>query len=237
MSKINLIHLKGCPIFKQLQLEEALLRADNENYCLINEGSGENAIVMGISSKVSEHLNEELVHKEKISVIKRFSGGGTVYVDSNTLFITFIINKDALAISPFPEPILDWGAEFYQSVFQKDTFSLKENDYVLGDKKIGGNAEYIRKDRWLLHTSFLWDYSEEKMKLLQNPKKAPNYRNRRTHRDFLTKLAPLYPDKRTLVKQAIESLKNEFHIERVFENYPSHLIEKEHRKSTKYMSL
>jgi len=61
MKKINLIQLKGCPIFKQLQLEEALLRGNQENYCLVNAGSSQEAIVMGISSKVEDHLDLERV--------------------------------------------------------------------------------------------------------------------------------------------------------------------------------
>ena len=46
-------------------------------------------------------------------------------------------------------------------------FSLRENDYVLGAHKIGGNAQSIVKGRWVHHTSFLWDFDPAKMRYLQ----------------------------------------------------------------------
>lgn len=49
MAICRLLKLRGVPILRQLQLEEALLRADSANYCIINEGTPEPAIVMGIS--------------------------------------------------------------------------------------------------------------------------------------------------------------------------------------------
>ena len=45
---INLVKTE-IPVLQQLQLEEALLRADEENWCLVNCGS-EPSIVMGVSA-------------------------------------------------------------------------------------------------------------------------------------------------------------------------------------------
>jgi lipoate-protein ligase A len=84
-----------------------------------------------------------------------------------------------------------WAFLFYKKVFEMNDFKLIENDFVVDDKKIGGNALYIKKDRFLMHTSFLFDFDIEKInKYLLNPKKAPTYRNNRGHRDFITKLRP-----------------------------------------------
>ena len=69
-------------------------------------------------------------------------------------------------------------------------FSLRENDYVLGEKKMGGNAQSIVKGGWLHHTSFLWDYDNENMSdYLLLPEKRPDYRGDRAHDDFLVKLS------------------------------------------------
>jgi lipoate-protein ligase A len=38
---------------------------------------------------------------------------------------------------------------------------------VLGEKKIGGNAQTISKGRWVHHTSFLWDFTEKNMQYLK----------------------------------------------------------------------
>ena len=195
---IHLIELKNTPIFDQLLLEESLLRDHTEDFCLINHGSSA-AIVLGISSK-----KEELVHIEKaasynIPLIKRFSGGGTVVVDHNTVFVTFIFAKNTHSFPAYPEPIMRWSEDFYRPVFAYADFRLKETDYVLGNKKFGGNAQYIKKDRWLHHTSFLWDYNPNYMDCLLYPKKTPSYRAGRSHHEFICKLSDYYPDLQTLV--------------------------------------
>jgi lipoate-protein ligase A len=192
----RLIHLTQVPILEQLRIEEALLRASDENWCLLNTDASP-AIVMGISGIPEKLLDRNRVSKDNIPVIKRFSGGGTVYVDRHTVFATLICNRSTLNIPLQPQPILQWSETFYRSFF--NVLSLRENDYVMGDKKFGGNAQYIQKNRWLLHTSFLWDYSPEKMRYLLLPEKRPQYRKDRSHADFLCALRPLYPDKSHLM--------------------------------------
>jgi len=190
----HLIHLKNTSIYEQLRLEEELLRQDTRNFCLINEGTPP-AIVMGISGKASELINYE---KLSVPVIRRFSGGGTVIVDESTLFVTFICNQHA-----YPETILRWA----ESIFAPVTpgLSLRENDFVFGEKKCGGNALYIKKDRWIIHTSFLWDYNPSHMEMLKHPMKTPTYRAGRSHTDFLLPLSEKISDKNGW----LVSLKNE----------------------------
>lgn len=50
-------------------------------------------------------------------------------------------------------------------------------DYVFGDRKFGGNAQSITKNRWIHHTSFLWDYEVNNMAYLKLPKRVPEYRS------------------------------------------------------------
>lgn len=187
-NELSWIHLENWPIFEQLQLEEALLRTDTRNFCLVNFGSTP-AVVMGISNKQEELLHQETFSIRPIPIIRRFSGGGTVVVNEKTLFVTFIFSKKSHSFPLFPEPIHRWVASLYQEAWDLPTFALKENDYVIGDKKCGGNAQYITKERWLHHTSFLWDYTEDQMRYLKLPPKRPNYRLDRTHADFLTRLS------------------------------------------------
>ncbi len=73
-------------------------------------------------------------------------------------------------------------------------FELRENDYVLGEHKMGGNAQSITNGAWLHHTSFLWDYSATNMEYLSLPQKRPDYRADRKHDDFLIKLKSVYGD-------------------------------------------
>ena len=205
----HLLRMQGCPIYDQLLLEEKLLREDERNWCLINYGTSP-AIVMGISGKKEELVNCSSAAQEGVPLIKRFSGGGTVIVDENTLFVTFICEKNLHDFLPYPEPIMKWTEGFYQEVFNPLPFSLRENDYALGDRKFGGNAQYIKKNRWLHHTSFLWDYSPQRMQHLLHPPKTPAYRQARTHTDFLCKLSPHFSNPEEVIDKIATALQTRY---------------------------
>lgn len=208
---INIVQLENWPIFQQLQLEEALLRTDESNWCILNQG-GPPTIVMGISGDVHTLINPQAMRQAALPIIRRFSGGGTVVTDTNTLFITFICNSTALNISPFPRPIMQWTAELYRPLFS-DAFALRENDYVMGEKKWGGNAQSIVKNRWLHHSSLLWDYDKNLMDYLLLPSKAPLYRNHREHQDFLCCLSDFWQSPEKLTFHLILQIEHFFSVQ------------------------
>jgi lipoate-protein ligase A len=199
---MNILHLQNTPIYEQLILEEHLLREDTRNFCLINSGSTP-AIVMGISGKA-----DTLVHLDRlpdsIPLLRRFSGGGTVIVDENTVFVTFICNKADHDFQAYPEPILRWAESRLAPA--TEGLKLRENDFVIGEKKCGGNALYIKKDRWLIHTSFLWDYDPARMELLKHPAKTPKYREGRSHEEFVCRLSDYLKDQEEWIEGLKKSL-------------------------------
>lgn len=232
--QVNILQLENVPIYKQLQIEEALLRTCNKNYCVINTNAPK-SIVMGISAKPENVLFNHLINKSKTPVIKRYSGGGTVFVDSDTIFISFIFQKELLNLPLFPEPIMRWSGDFYKKALDIPTFSLKENDYVIGDKKCGGNAQYIQKDRFVHHTTFLWNFCSENMKHLKMPPKIPNYREKRSHTDFLCSLQP-YLSKETFLSSVKKQLVKEFSVENISIKELQEKILTPHRKATEIIS-
>jgi lipoate---protein ligase len=229
---LHLIELSNIPILRQLQWEEALLRADERNWCLINRGSPP-AIVMGISGQTDELICSETLNKNPIPIIRRFSGGGTVVVDENTLFITIICQSAALTIPPFPRSIMEWTAQLYHPFLKEKNFLVRENDYVFGSLKWGGNAQAIKKDRWLHHSSLLWNYDAKLMNYLKIPIRMPQYREARPHNDFLCKLSDYFDCPNLFKNLFINELANQFEM---IETNMTEIIEKEklpHRKMTK----
>ncbi|KAM0893750.1 hypothetical protein ACQ4PT_024913 [Festuca glaucescens] len=188
---MRLVTMGGAPIMQQLHLEERLLRRTSDNWCIVNDGAAPPTIVMGVSGKVSELVEIQPVLQDRVPVIRRFSGGGTVIVDQGTVFVTFICNKTAVAgLQPFPRDIMTWTGQLYGKVFRGNgEFHLRENDYAFSHRKFGGNAQSITKDRWVHHTSFLWDYDVKNMSYLKNPQRAPEYRQARNHTDFLCRMS------------------------------------------------
>jgi lipoate-protein ligase A len=169
---INIIRLKQHDILRQLHIEELLLRKTNKNYCLLNVGQVDRSIVVGFSGKIPELINVDLVKNENIRVIRRYTGGGTVIVDNGCNFVSFIMNDKEVRCQPYPREIMSWTAdEIYSPVFAsmglKDVFCLHEHDYTaMKEKKIAGNAQTITKNRWVHHTSFLWQFDPRNMGFL-----------------------------------------------------------------------
>lgn len=209
---LNLVRLSAIPILQQLQWEEALLRADQCNWCLLNQGSPP-AIVLGISGQVSQLIQQEKWEQSPLPLIRRFSGGGTVIIDENTLFVTLVCQTEALSLPPFPRPIMQWTAEkLYSPLFASSLFQLQENDYTLEGRKWGGNAQSIIKGRWLHHSSLLWDYRPDYMDYLSMPPKTPAYRQGRSHSDFLCRLHDYWSHPSLFQEKVVEQLSQFFHL-------------------------
>lgn len=206
---INFISLKGLSIYKQLLYEEVLLRCSKDNWFVYNIGDVLPTIVVGYSGKIDDLLNISKVQKDSINVIRRYTGGGTVIVDENTIFASIIMNSKDADTQPYPRNIMTWSDHvLYGPIFKRynTSFSLREHDYVFNDLKFGGNAQSIIKERWVHHTSFLWDYNPNRMEYLKIPLKKPDYRGERNHKDFLTKLKDHMPSIDSFEKLVIDQL-------------------------------
>ena len=131
-------------------------------------------------------LHVDAAQRSGVPVIKRFTGGGTVVVDSDTLFASFIVAEGALPhVKPYPEPMLAWSGEVYADALRRcgvDGFAVRANDYCISDLKFGGNAQSISGKRWLHHTSLLWDYEPARMALLQHPARQRSNHHARSNR-------------------------------------------------------
>lgn len=131
LPKCILLDFQGLPIFKQLQIEEALLRVADQNFCIFNRAVSD-SVVLGISRDPNQDTYLSRLQENNIPVIKRYSGGGTVFIDEDTLMVSWIMNSDQAFEDP--QSILSWTYALYAPMFP-NTFSIQENDYTLGEKK------------------------------------------------------------------------------------------------------
>uniref|UniRef100_A0A1D1ZP07 BPL/LPL catalytic domain-containing protein n=1 Tax=Auxenochlorella protothecoides TaxID=3075 RepID=A0A1D1ZP07_AUXPR len=153
-------------------------------------------------------VHEVAARKAGVTLIRRFTGGGTVVVDSDTLFTGLIMGVDEVpGLEPFPRPIMKWTEDLFKPVFGKyGDFALREHDYVFKDVKFGGNAQAISKRRFVHHTSLLWRFDPDRMALLQHPARTPEYRQGRPHHRFITPLQDHVPSRPHLLDQLTASL-------------------------------
>ena len=215
-SDINLVHMHGRSMLEQLRIEESLYRAGEGNWCIVNRYVGEPVVVLGISGKPEELVYLNKTRHDNIPLIKRYSGGGTVVLSPGTFIVSFVCGKEALSDgrARSPSQLMDWSSAFYKTVFQRagseEAFNLRVQDYTLGtSRKIGGNAQALSKNRWVHHTSFLWDYDSSVMQYLRIPEKQPDYRSNRSHSDFLTKIS-LHVDRADRWWNAFESVLDDY---------------------------
>lgn len=219
------------PIYDQLIYEEGFLRTRDETLIWINRGSPP-AIVLGISSAADAMIDPLRLALNPIPMIRRYSGGGTVVVDHQTLFVTLIANAEEQKIAPYPQAIMQWSEQFYRSTLHNLPFALKENDYVIGEKKFGGNAQYLTKKRFTHHSTLLWDYSKELMGLLKHPKKTPDYRLNRSHDDFLTCLSLYFQQQEEFLNPFQQTLMQFFDCQWIDIHQLKMMIDRPFRQST-----
>lgn len=232
MHILHLLNLSNFPIFSQLEIEEALLRASDLNVCIINKGSPP-SIVLGISNKYQDYITPD----SSLPVIQRFSGGGTVVVDKDTIFLSFICQNDFVQNKIFPETLFKWSSDLYKNALDLADFDYREHDYVIGEYKCGGNAQYLRRDRFVHHTSFLWDYNKELMAYLKQPPKMPSYRAARRHSDFLCRLCDFFPSQNDFIHRIQSALQKKFFIQPLYLEDIRPLLGGNYRRSTKYLKL
>ena len=189
------------PILQQLQIEESLLRLSPHSYLVLNTQPPTTppSLVLGISGRPELWLNIPAVRQHNILTIRRFTGGGTVYCDGHTFFVTLLLSRAAVPqLQPYPQPLLEYTGRLYAPVFDRlgggraNGFNVRGNDYCFGHRKFAGNAQAITRDKLLHHTSFLHTVDTDALtRLLLMPPtvRRPAYRQDRPHSEFVTSVA------------------------------------------------
>lgn len=86
-----------------------------------------------VCRKVDELVDVHKLNTADLLLVRRFSGGGTVIVDHNTMFVTFIMQSSAVPSVPcYPRPIMQWTERIYKPVFDPyGPFALVDNGKFL----------------------------------------------------------------------------------------------------------
>ena len=133
--------------------EEYLLKETGEDYAFfyINEPS----IIIGKHQNAYAEVNLDYVRQNHIKVIRRISGGGTVWHDRGNLNFSFILKGEEgkqVNFRGYAQPVVD----FLDELGVEASFGPR-NEILVGDLKISGNAEHIHRKRVLHHGTLLFD--------------------------------------------------------------------------------
>lgn len=156
-------------------------------------------VVVGRAGKIPEECFVKQCQNDGVRIIRRISGGGAVLQGPGCLNYSLILSydrderfrnirvsyeiilktvKDSLSVIPARAEIHPDNIKFHPI-----------SDLAFNGKKFSGNAQARKKKFFLHHGTILYDFDIDKIsKYLKHPSKEPEYRQKRTHKDFLTNI-------------------------------------------------
>lgn len=112
------------------------------------------SIIVGKHQNTLAEINLEYVRENSIPVVRRLSGGGTVFHDLGNVNFTFIKKgKEGKLVDfkKYTEPIID-----VLSALDIEAKFEGRNDLTIGGKKFSGNAEHVWQNKVLHHGTLLF---------------------------------------------------------------------------------
>jgi len=185
--------------------EEYLLKQGNDDYIILYRNTP--SVIVGKHQNTMAELNHSFINNSKIPVIRRLSGGGTVFHDLGNINFCFIVKGregNLVDFKRFTTPIIE-----YLKGLGLNAYRGEKNDIRIGDYKVSGNAEHVYKNRVMHHGTLL--FSTNMLWLEQAIKSNENsYTDRaiRSNRSQTINIAELLPYPMTV--EAFENSLSEF---------------------------
>ncbi len=152
-----------------LAAEEVALKSSTEDILML--WRNQPSVVLGKHQNAMAEVNHDFVIKQNIPVLRRITGGGTVYHDLGNLNYTLITsseNRERLIDFPkFAAPVMQFLKKYGHEV----SFYGKTNLGIQG-KKFSGNAAHVFKNRVLHHGTLLFDTDLEVLQQTIRPGEA-----------------------------------------------------------------
>lgn len=135
-----------------LAFEEYLFTESQENYLLfyVNEP----CVVLGSNQALTNEVDVAYCEANNIKIIRRKSGGGTVYHDTGNLNFSFISSKEGEKNNLSGEFLIPIK-QILSKLNIESSIGERKDLWLNGEFKISGTASQIRKNRTLHHGTLL----------------------------------------------------------------------------------
>jgi lipoate-protein ligase A len=146
------LNLETTNPYFNLAVDEYLLKNKKDEYLIL--GINSPSVIIGKHQVAHREADTRFTYEKAIPVIRRISGGGTVYHDFGNLNFTFILNSSKgkqVDFRKYTLPVI----EFLATLGVKAEFEGK-NDLKVNGLKISGNAEHVYREKVLHHGTLLF---------------------------------------------------------------------------------
>ncbi|EQF29492.1 lipoyltransferase and lipoate-ligase family protein [Clostridioides difficile CD160] len=153
-----------------LALEEYLFLNEKYNDDIIIIWRNEESIFIGKNQNPYQEIHHAVIEKGEIPILRRISGGGTVYHDLGNINMSFIQKDRHLHEIDFLE-----HTKFMQDMLLAlglDVSITERKDLFLKGKKISGSAQSIKRKNSLYHGTLLYDSDLNKLTKYLNSNKS-----------------------------------------------------------------
>ena len=144
--------------YYNLALEEFLLKNRTEEYFILSINN--TCVVAGKHQCLHREADTRFVTENNIPVLRRITGGGTVFHDRGNLNFCFIRNAEPGRQIDYQRHLLPVTG--YLAKFGIET-TIRGSDVITNGLKISGNAEHVFRSRVLHHGTLLWEASLENL--------------------------------------------------------------------------
>ena len=147
------LNLETTDPYFSLAADEYLLKNRKEDFLIL--GINDKSVIIGKHQVAHRESATKFVTQNNIPVVRRISGGGTVFHDNGNLNFSFILKSEQgkqVDFMKYTLPVISFLAALGVDV----RFEGK-NDLKVNGLKISGNAEHVFHDRVLHHGTLLFD--------------------------------------------------------------------------------
>ncbi len=160
-------------------------------------------VVIGAGGHWTQEANVAACRRDSVPIVRRSSGGGAVLLGPGCLMFSLVLAFER-------QPLLADLHGSYRLILKTIAAALAPlapgiapagiSDLAVAGRKCSGNAQQRKRTHLLHHGTLLCNFDLTQIpRYLAHPPRAPDYRRRRSHLDFVTNLqAPIANIKESL---------------------------------------
>lgn len=167
--KIKLLIVKSSSfdVYKNFKRERELFELIDKKTFVLFLWRNNPSVVIGKFQDERYEINLSYIRRKSVPVVRRITGGGTVYHDRGTLNISFLKERD---INLFSKYFLEEGRGITEIILKSirdlgiDGYMGKRNSIFVDGKKVVGSAMAVKGNKFLYHASILVSTDIEELK-------------------------------------------------------------------------